>query len=235
MVQEHWRWREAMRERIGHVDSLMQGGPVLCGESYPDECWIFCNTAALAALRMSDALDSTDHTSFFVQWRAMAQQALTDPETGLLVSSFSHDGRTFDGPEGSSIWVAATFLQLVDPSWAKDQYNRAKQHLAERFLGFGYGREWPRSWEGHADIDSGPIVPFVEAAAGSSGAAIVGARAFGDGSFLEALIDSLDLAAFPSWEGDSLHYAASNGVGDALMLFGLSFGPLWKAVQRRMA
>ena len=25
--------------------------PVLCVESYPDECWLFCNTIALAAIR----------------------------------------------------------------------------------------------------------------------------------------------------------------------------------------
>ncbi|XXY48024.1 hypothetical protein WME91_49300 [Sorangium sp. So ce269] len=68
------------------------------------------------------------------------------------------------------------------------------------------------------------------ASAGSSGLALLGAAAFGDAPYLGALLTSLDFAAFPVREGDRLRYAASNQVGDAALLYALSFGPLWERI-----
>jgi len=45
-----------LAERIALLRSHMEQSPVLSAESYPDECWTFCNTMALAAMRMDDAI-----------------------------------------------------------------------------------------------------------------------------------------------------------------------------------
>ena len=58
----------------------MQESPVLSGESYPDECWMFCNSVALAAIRMADVLDGTDHSELLRRWVEMAKRKLTDPQ-----------------------------------------------------------------------------------------------------------------------------------------------------------
>src|SRR2546430_10764252 len=50
---------------------------------------------------------------------------LVDPASGLLVSSFTRDGQHLDGPEGSTIWMVAHCLQLVDADFARDQYQRS--------------------------------------------------------------------------------------------------------------
>jgi hypothetical protein len=227
--------RAAARERLAHIVRQMGDGAIGSAESYPEECWTFCNTTALAAILVADRTFGTDHRAFAGQWLSRAREALVDEETGLLVSSFALDGRHFDGPEGSSLWFAAHNLLLVDEGFAADQYWRARKALGRGVLGFGFAREWPASWPGPADVDSGPIVPLLGASAGSSGLALVGAGAFGDETFQNALLSSLNLAAFPIRSGDALAYQAGNQVADAVFLYALVQGPLWDAVTRGRA
>jgi len=225
--------RETARERLAHVVRQMDDGPIGCAESYPNECWTFCNTAALAAVLVADRTFGTDHRAWAAEWVSRAREVLVDGQTGLLVSSFTLDGRHLDGPEGSSLWFAAHNLVLADEVFAADQYWRARGALGRGVLGFGYAREWPATWAGPADVDSGPIVPVLGASAGSSGLALVGAGAFGDRVFQDSLLSSLNLAAFPTWEGEALAYLAGNQVGDAVLLYALVQGPLWDAVRGR--
>ncbi|MGE0789671.1 MAG: hypothetical protein AB7S26_28620 [Sandaracinaceae bacterium] len=224
------RWERPLRTRVRIIEAQMRRGPVMSAESYPDECWTFCNTLALAAIRVSDSVTGDDHAELLHGWLRTAQDHLIDPETGLLVSSFRHDGTPLDGPEGSSIFLAAHMLTLVDPSFARDQYERARHELGASFAGFGWAREWPASWEGGWDVDSGPIVPIVDASAGASGMAILGAAAFDDEAWLAELSASLELAAFPRLGLDGLRFRASNQVGDAVMAYALVQGPLFERV-----
>jgi hypothetical protein len=235
LVAEKEEYREPLRRRVAEMVRRMESGPVLCAESYPDECWMFCNTAALAAVRMSDRLDGSDHSAFFRRWLQTAKEKLVDPGTGLLVSSFTLDGRPNDGPEGSSIWMTAHCLQLIDEDFAVDQYRRARKELGRELLGFGYAREWPVSWVGPEDVDSGPVVPVLGVSAGSSGLAFLGARAFDDRAYFRGLQTSLDFAAFPTLREGCLRYCAGNQVGDAVLLYAAEFGPLWDEVRKRPA
>jgi hypothetical protein len=233
LIERHPADEAMLGERIAVLRERMSRSPVLSAESYPDECWTFCNTMALAAMRMDDALHGGDRGAELARrWVAVARERLVDPRTGVLVSSYTVSGRHMDGAEGSSIWVSAHALALVDPAFARDQYDRARRVLGAGFLGFGWAREWPRGQRGTHDIDSGPVVPILEASPGSSGLALLGASAFGDDDYLASLITTLDFAAFPVRAGGALRYAASNQVGDAALLYALSFGPLWARVTR---
>jgi hypothetical protein len=231
VVEERPDYRDLFQERVRLMIARMEQSPTLSAESYPDECWTFCNTIALAAIRIGDYLDGTDHSAFLARWVATAQAKLVHPGTGLLVSSYTLDGRAGDGPEGSSIWMSIHMLQLVDPEFAKDQYRRARRELGRVIAGFGFSREWPESWKGRLDIDSGLVVPFLEASPGGSGLALVGAAAFDDTDYLAALHASLDFAAFPQERGGELRYCASNQVGDAVLLYSTVLGPMWKKVE----
>ncbi len=220
------------RSRVAVMVERMLGSPVLSAESYPDECWTFCNTVALAAIRLSDVLDGTDHGPLLDAWVAVAREQLTDEETGLLVSSYTLDGQHLDGPEGSSFWMASHCLLLIDEEFARDQYRRAHEELAGSVGGFGFAREWPDSQVGHLDIDSGPIVPVLRASPSSSGLALLGAHAFEDEAYLRQLVTSLRLAGLPVRSGDGLRYAASNHVGDAVLLYAFTYGPAWERARR---
>ncbi|MBL7222370.1 MAG: hypothetical protein ISS72_00825 [Candidatus Brocadiae bacterium] len=228
LVAEKPPYKPLLGERVRIMVERMQRSPVLCAESYPDECWTFCNAVALAAIRLADVLDGSDHAPFLTQWVATAKAKLVHQETGLLVSSFTQRGATMDGPEGTSLWLVAHCLTLIDPDFAADQYARARRELGRHVLGFGYSREWPRSWRGPMDIDSGPVVPVLEASASASGLAMVAARSFGDTEYFGALLASLEFAGLPIERDGARRYAASNAVGDAVVLYAMVLGPLWE-------
>lgn len=236
-VEEKQAYQLLLRKRVEVMIERMRQSPVLCAESYPNECWIFCNTTALAAIRLADLLDGTDHSAFFTAWLDTARDRLLDPQTGMLISAFGVDGTpgpSGPGPEGTSIWMAAHMLQIISPKFAADQYMRARRHLFRTFLGFGYSREWPVNGESSPDVDSGPIVPLLGASTGASGLAFISAAGFHDQEMLQALLTSLQFAGFPEEKEQQLYYRASNPVGDAVLLYAVVEGPLWQAAQERI-
>jgi hypothetical protein len=133
-----------------------------------------------------------------------------------------------EGPEGSTIWMAAHNLLLVDPEFARDQFDRAKANLAIDMLGFTLAREWPPGEKLRADVDSGPIVPLLDAGPASSGLMLVAASAFDDRRSVRGLVRSLELATSPVRHEGSLHYASAGPMGDAVILYGLTYGPVWE-------
>lgn len=223
---------EPLRARIDEVTRQLETAPHHLAESYPDEGWTFCNTIALAALRVSDGVDGRSHEPLIARWMVSARHLLVEPRSGLLRSSFRHDGSPLDGPEGSTLWLAAHMLQLVDEDFAKDQYQRARKELGHVAFGFGWASEWPVSLRNVDDVDSGPTVPLVDANAGSSGLALVGAAAFDDEPFLEGLVTSLQFAAFPVKDETGLRFSAGNHLADAVLLYSLTEGPLWQHARR---
>jgi len=231
MLEEKPEYRPLLTERVNQMIERMRKSKVLAAESYPDECWMFDHAVALAAIKLADRLDAADHSAFFREWTSMARRQLVHPETGLLVSSFTTDGTHLDGPEGSSIWMTAHCLRLIDEDFARDQYTRARKELGRELIGFGYAREWPVSWKGSVDVDSGAVIPILDASPGGSGLALVGASSFDDSHFLSKLHASLDFAAFPMRQQGGLKYCASNQAGDAAMLYAAVLGPIWKKAQ----
>jgi hypothetical protein len=231
MVEVREDYKPLLAGRVDIIIDYMQRGEVLSAESYPDECWTFCNTVALAAITMSDILDGRDHSDFCRRWIEAAKQKLVDSKTGILSSSYSLDGGPIDGPEGTTIWMASHCLQIVDEEFAQDQYNRAKKELARDILGFGFAREWPKSWKGPLDIDSGPVVPIVQASPSSSGLAFVAASSFGDEAFLKELFASLRLGGFQKKQNGTIGFHACNQVGEAVILYSITLGPVWKKVK----
>jgi len=231
LVEEKESYKALLAERVQAIVERMNAGPILCAESYPDECWTFCNTAALASLRIADALDGTNHREFFKRWIRSARENLIDRKTGLLVSSFALDASPSSGPKGSTIWMAAHCLQLIDEEFAADQYRRARRELGRELIGFGYSRECPVSKVELSDVDSGPVIPYLNASTSASGLAIMGAAAFGDRDYFSALCTSLDFAGFPIEREGRLKYCASNQVGDAVLLYAMVLGPAWEKVK----
>lgn len=233
LVEEREDYQPLLADRVRLMIEEMERRPVLSAESYPDECWTFCNTVALAAIRVHDYLDGTDHGEFIRRWIATARTRLIDPRTGMLVSAYRVDGQRIYGPEGSSIWMVSHCLSLVDEPFARRQYELARKFLGRQVLGFGYSREWPtRGGEGR-DVDSGLVVPGLDLSVGASGMALLGAATFGDRDFYVSLVRSLQLAGFPVESSSHLRYGISNQVGDAVVLYSMTLGPAWREVSKR--
>lgn len=231
MLAEKVEYQPLLKDRLNLVLERMRTNEGLAAESYPDECWMFDHLVALAALRVSDFLDGTDHSAFFDQWLRVAKAKYVHPQTGLLVSSYSTKGTALDGPEGSSIWLVAHCLRLLDPKFAADQYQKARRELGCELMGFSWSREWPKSWKGPLDIDSGMVIPILDVSAGGSGLAFIAARSFGDDDYFEKLETTIRFAGFPHERQGQLKYCASNQVGDAALLFAHVLGPMWTKIQ----
>lgn len=235
-LKENARYREHHHQRVQTILDRMKQSPIYAAESYPHECWLFCNTVALAAIKMMDALDRTDHSPFFKMWLQHAQTSLVHTKSKLLISTYDVDGSPLPAgrcPEGSTIFMSAHMLQVIDPTFAKTQYSLAQQEMIRTFLGFGYAREWTSACTGTPDIDSGPIIPFLQASTAASGLAVLGAAAFNDQANLKHLLTSLNMIGFPQQQNDQLQYLASNPVGDAVLLYGLVEGPLWQLIREK--
>lgn len=231
VVAEKPAYKPLLTARVNRMVARMESSPTLSAESYPDECWTFCNALALDAIQTADYLDGTDHSALLRRWVALAKVKLTDPKTGLLVSSYTLHGRVTAGPQGSSIWMVAHALQLIDPAFAQDQYRRARKELGRHVLGFGYAREWPASWAGPMNVDSGVVLPGTDISPGGTGMALLGAASFGDTAYLRELTATLQYGAFPVSRNGRLRYAASNQVGDAVVLYAAVMGPMWRKIR----
>lgn len=233
LVSDRADVRSALAGRTEGIARRLEAAPAHLLESYPDECWLFDHATALAALRVADAVLGTDHRALCARWVAAAKARCVERRTGLLGSSFSTDGKTLEGPEGSSILWSAHCLRIVDPSFARGQYEAARRELHRTLLGFGYAREWPASLESAMDVDSGAVLPVLGASPSASGLALIAAGSFGDADTARTLLRSLGLAAFPVREGEDLRFAAGNAMGDAVLLYALVQGPAWDEVLRR--
>jgi hypothetical protein len=214
-VRDDARWREPHAAWTAQVAQALAAAPLGLAESYPDECWSFCNVFAASALQIFDAVQGADAHGATIARTIGSLRALSD---GLVPSSFTLDGRVGDGPEGSTIWLVAHLLRSVDAPFAREQYRLARAELGRTAAGFGWAREWPEGAKARPDVDSGPIVPGIGASAGSSGLAILGAASFGDREYLRALLASLEMFGFPTETGGRRSYLASNAVGDAVLL-----------------
>ncbi len=231
MLQEQPSYKQPMTERLALIEKRMRSNKLMAMESYPNECWSYDQSVALVAFKVADHLDGSDHSALSKNWIAIAKDRLVDKKSGLLLSSYELDGTPIYGPEGSTIWMVAHCLQVVDEPFARDQYDRARKELGRITLGFGYGLEWPASWEGPMDVDSGMVIPGLGVSAGSSGMAFIAASSFQDWDFLQSLATTLDMAAFPVKQNGRLKYCASNQVGDAAMLYASVLGPLWERLR----
>ena len=235
MVEEREDYKAPMQARLAAMTARMSSTALLSDPSYPNDCWTFDHSVALAAMKVGDQLDGTDHSQLTRAWLQVAKKRLLDPKTGMLVSDYHLDGSFRDGPEGSSIWLSATMLSVVDPPFARQQYELAKKHLAHSIARFGLAREWPRGVSGRTDIDSGIQLPVLEASPSSSGFALVAAATFSDRELLTRLLASLDYAGFPQHDPNGLSYAAGNEMGDAVLLYALTEGPAWDRLSSKQS
>jgi len=230
VVEEKAAYVAPMRERLERITRRMEASPSLSAESYPNECWMFCNSVALDALVLSDYLDHTDHRDLERRWIDNAKRKLTNPRDGLLISSYALDGTATAGPQGSSIFMVAHCLKIVDPAFAEDQYRRARRELGKTFVGFGYASEWTSIWGGPQNVDSGTVISGLDISPGATGMAALAAASFHDEAYLRSIMAVVDYGAFPQHREGGVSYLASNQVGDAVLLYALVQGPVWDRV-----
>jgi hypothetical protein len=119
-------------------------------------------------------------------------------------------------------------LQLTAPNLARSQYRLARRQLVDTLLGFAFSREWTKQQPSRPDIDSGLIIPGIDASPSASAFLLLAARQQNDRQLTGALLASLELAAFPTRTSSGIRFAAGNLLGDTVLLYALEAGPLWR-------
>jgi hypothetical protein len=84
MFQEQAAYKQPMTERLDRIEQRWRANPIMAAESYPDDCWTFDHAVALAAFKVADRLDGTDHSELCKRWIATAKEKLVHKKTGLL-------------------------------------------------------------------------------------------------------------------------------------------------------
>jgi hypothetical protein len=85
LVEDRPGDKALLQARLAVMAQTLRASPLIAAESYPDECWTFDHANAMAAFRIADVLDGTNHSVLIADWLRVAKERLVDPATGLLV------------------------------------------------------------------------------------------------------------------------------------------------------
>ena len=211
--------REDVRRRAGVIEEALRGSRSGFLESYPDQYWP-CDTV-VAASALTDAAVLLDQPEWLVTvrtWRAKTMVRSADPATGLLPHRVDSDGRSLEGPRGSSQSVIQAFWPAIghalDGRTDIGSWLAFRRWFVVREAGLVGVREYPLGADGSGDVDSGP--PVLGVSASASTVSLAAARAVGDAVLTEDLGREAELLGLPmSWRGERRYVFGALPVGDA--------------------
>jgi len=205
----------AMNRRIRQSKCLNQ-------PTYPGELiYIPDMLVAIVALDYYSRQHNGKYSETVNMWLERAQKEWIDEETGLLSSFLAEDADKVEivlPVKGSYSALNCYYLSLVNPEFAKEQYECLKKHFKQEFLLSGLKEYHDKSCLFGLDIDAGPII-FNLSPSGTA-FAIGCATSLGDMEFRNQLLKTAEIAGSTiTWFGKS-HYCLSKIalVGEAIVL-----------------
>jgi hypothetical protein len=186
-------------------------------ETFPGQIFIPDNAATIASLSIAQWTLGADYRPAIEAWLAQTRTHLVDPATGLIRPWIDSDGAGSGPPRGSYAAWTIYYLNWIDRAFALEQYRLLKANYAVRLpLGLAALREYPRGYNGPADVDSGPVI-FGLSTSGT-GFIIAGARLASDADYLQGLLRTAELVGTTVGSGAGRHYLLSPVVGEAILL-----------------
>lgn len=197
-------------------------------ETYPGATFPVDNLPALYALAIHDALYDTNYEAAISSWVDWMEANL-DPQTGLMPSRIDyHTGAILGVPRGCALSLSFAFLPELAPEFAERQYTLYREQFFKTTWGFAGMREYPPGISRQADVDSGPIIMDVGAAA--TGIGIVAAKAMDDSTTFENILQLAEIIGFPSERGGQKSYLLGVLlIGDIIQVWGKTHTPWLKS------
>lgn len=185
-------------------------------ESYHNSAWQADNILCLASLSLHDKIYPPQYKSVIDTFLNRTKANL-DTETGLIGHSFNPNAdKNSEGARGSSQSLMNCFLPEIDSVFAKDQFEKYKQHFIEYKFGLPAVREYPIGIDNQGDVDSGPVILGV-----GSSASIVAIRAMAENKespYYVPIRNAIEAFGFPNSFGSGKKYVFGElAVADAFI------------------
>lgn len=196
---------KAMNRRI-------RQSPYLNCETYPGELvYIPDMLVAIVALHNYSCQYDENYSTTVKMWIERARKEWIDKETGLLASFLDAENgitQIVMPVKGSYSALNCYYLSLVDPVFAKEQYECFLKNFKQRFPITGISEYHDGNCLFGMDIDAGPII-FGLSPSGT-GFALGAATSLDDGVFRKKLLQTIETGGSTvRWLGQS-HYLVSN-------------------------
>lgn len=141
--------------------------------------WPADQAATLAGLARYDSAHGTQWSAAPTRaWRDYMLERAIDKNLALPWSEVTGVDKTSKLPRGCALSMQTRFLSEVDDALARTWWREYRRQFWVEHAGLGGLREWPEGVERGSDIDSGPIVLGIGAAA--TGLGIAAARVMED-------------------------------------------------------
>ena len=196
---------KAMNRRI-------RQSPYLNCETYPGELvYIPDMLVAIVALYNYSCQYDGEYSTTVNMWIERAKKEWLDKEIGLLASFLEADNgitKIVMPVKGSYSALNCYYLSLVDPDFAKEQYECFLRNFKQRFPITGISEYHDGNCLFGMDIDAGPII-FGLSPSGT-GFALGAATSLDDSGFRKKLLQTIETGGSTvRWLGQS-HYLVSN-------------------------
>lgn len=196
---------KAMNRRI-------RQSPYLNCETYPGELvYIPDMLVAIVALHNYSCQHDGEYSTTVNMWIERAKKEWIDKDTGLLASFLEAENSITQivmPVKGSYSALNCYYLSLVDPDFAKEQYECFLRNFKQRFPITGISEYHDGNCLFGMDIDAGPII-FGLSPSGT-GFALGAATSLDDSGFRKKLLQTIETGGSTvRWLGQS-HYLVSN-------------------------
>ena len=216
------RYDKLYKSLCGTMNRRMLQSPTLNLPTYPDEC-IYVPDMLVAIVALSNYAKQNDgeYASTVEKWMQKAKTEWIDEETGMLASFLLTDSLETEEPlpvKGSYSALNCYYLTLIDPVFAKEQYDRLKENFLQEVPMTGMKEYSDRFCPFGLDIDAGPIV-FNLSPSGTA-FAIGSATYFEDTKVRNGLLKTTEIGGSTISWNNGRHYWLTNLalVGEAIIL-----------------
>ena len=204
------------------MNRRIRQSPIMNLPTYPGESiYIPDMLVAIVALHNYSCQYNGEYSSTVKLWIERAKKEWIDKETGLLASFLVQNGNSaeIEPPvKGSYSALNCYYLSLVDPDFAKEQYECLKKNFKQTFPFAGLKEYHDRTCLFGMDIDAGPII--FNLSPSGTGFVIGAATSLGDTEFRNQLLKTAEIGGSTvTWFGKS-HYLLANIalVGETIIL-----------------
>ena len=204
------------------MNRRIRQSPIMNLPTYPGESiYIPDMLVAIVALNNYASQYNGEYSSTVKLWIERAKKEWIDKETGLLASFLVQNGDNaeLEPPvKGSYSALNCYYLSLVDPEFAKEQYECLKKNFRQSFPFAGLREYHDHTCLFGMDIDAGPII--FNLSPSGTGFVIGAATSLEDMEFRNQLLKTAEIGGSTvTWLGKS-HYLLANValVGEAIIL-----------------